>query len=382
MNVLIVSPAFPPFSGVGGMRMGSLSKFLRDKGVNVRVLRNNPVLWGKQNLKAEVPSDIRITDVNANKNFFGNGILYFEEVRKVLENESVDLIIYSVGPFYTLLTSYLISKKYPQKHIIDFRDLWSYEKRGSRGFNKNIKFSIMKSLYRVIEKPAVNNSDGIVVVTPGDFDIMSRKYKNKKEKIQVILNGYEEIDFDENDKSNVDNAIQLVSLGKLGYYAPHLAKELFSALEEIKIDGLDIELIHVGPKEESIESILSSVNDFRYECTGYVDYKKGLKIAYESDIAIIVYNHPTGYGTKIFDYIACNKPIILVTEEANDLKEFVLKLKNGFACKNKSQIKDSINYIYKNNIKTLDDKIIRNKYSRNNQNKLYYNYIIKMHNKV
>lgn len=94
MNVLIVSPAFPPFSGVGGMRMGSLSKFLRDKGVNVRVLRNNPILWGKQNLKAEVPSGIKITDVNANKNFFGNGILYFEEVKKVLENESVDLIIY------------------------------------------------------------------------------------------------------------------------------------------------------------------------------------------------------------------------------------------------------------------------------------------------
>lgn len=385
MKVLIVSPAYPPFSGVGGMRMGSLSEYLRNQGVKVRVLRNNPGFWGDQNLKTKVPSGIEIIDVHVSSNFFNNAKTYSSEVKKIIESDSIDLIIYSVGPFYTLLTLYTIKKKYMNKAIIDFRDLWSYEKRGSRGIVKDIKFSLVKLIYRIIERPAVERSDGLVVVTPGDFDIMSRKYKNKKQNIKVISNGYEDNNFNEvesvkKEASFNSNTIQIVSLGKLGYYAPHLVRELCSALNEIKIANKEIELLHVGQKEAIVETIMSQYKNFKYKCTGYVDNRNALRIASESDIALIVYNHPTGYGTKVFDYIACNKPIILVTEEANDLRKFISGFKNSFVCKNKEQIIDSIRFLYNNEIKTLDDEFIRSKYSRDNQNRLYYTQIIEIVN--
>lgn len=378
MNVLIVSPAFPPFSGVGGMRMGSLVKYLKNKNINVKVLRNEPSIWGEENLKSEEVLNIPIIDVIADKSFLQNGLLYYRELRKQIQSDSIDLIIYSVGPFYTLIASFLVKKKYPEKKcIIDFRDLWSYEKKGRRDLLKDLRFSLIKVIYRIIERPAVSNSDAIVVVTPGDKAIMREKYKKKRKEIHSILNGYGEVEHGHiSQNENRKEVLRIVSLGKLAYYAPQLANELMNAIFELKREtNINIMLIHVGQEESCLESAILNDDNTMYSCTGYVEYKEGMRITQSADIGVIVYNHPTGYGTKVFDYISCNKPVILITQDGKSLMEFVLRFKNGYVCQTKEQIKNAILDIYKKKIDVLDEKIVVDQYSREKQNQSYFELI-------
>ena len=371
MNVLIVSPAFPPFSGVGGQRMASFSKHLIKHGVNVHVLRNEPSLWGEKNLKADVPSGLTITDIKADQDFKGNAKIYYEAIKSVLNSQPVDIILYSVGPFYTLLTLRLIKRHYPHKQVIDFRDLWSYEQRGSKVWLTDLKYRIVQFLFRWIERPAVNQADGIVVVTPGDAAIMRKHYPKYRDTIFTIFNGYDEVDLKAVQSSNAKSAFQLVSLGKLGYYAPHLAKRLFDALDAMSFTHPSVKLLHVGQKEAVVETLLPEVKHFTYECTGYVDYSKGLQLAAMSDVGVIVYDHPTGYGTKIFDYIAVNKPILLITDKAKDLSDLVLTMKNGFVCRSTEETLNALQTIVSQKITNLDDRQNREQFSRSTQNQRY-----------
>ena len=355
--------------------MASLSAYLRDHGVKVHVLRNAPLLWGEKNLKADVPAGLTITDVNADQDFKGNGQIYVDAVKRVLDREPIDIIVYSVGPFYTLLTLRRIKKAYTHKQVVDFRDLWSYEQRGSKAHLTDLKYRLVQFLFRLSERPAVASADGIVVVTPGDAAIMRKHYPKQRQKIEVILNGYDEVAFSAPIKRTDALSLQLVSLGKLGYYAPHLAQRLFEALDTLELRDRSIKLVHVGPHEAAIESILPKVKNVTYECTGYVDYKQGLQIAYDSDVAVIVYNHPTGYGTKLFDYMAVNKPILLITDEAKDLSELVASLKNGFVCRSVADIQSAILTIVNQQINTLDDQARTQAYSRRAQNQRYLDYL-------
>jgi len=230
-------------------------------------------------------------------------------------------------------------------------------------------------LYRTIERPAVNLSDGIVVVTPGDERTMRQKYPKLKNRIVTIFNGYEPIAFTPSQRPQTDTSLQLVSLGKLGYYAPHLAGVLFEALSELQTEGIVTRLVHVGQPEPSVQAAQTRYPQVDYRNTGYMDYKDGLQVAYESDVAVIVMNHPTAYWTKVFDYIACNKPILLVTEDAEQLSELVTSFKHGVVCATAHQIKDAIRHFHSQPITTLDDQLIPQQYARSTQNDVYLQHL-------
>ncbi|MBK5253010.1 MAG: glycosyltransferase [Peptostreptococcaceae bacterium] len=383
MSILIVSPAYPPYSGVGAMRMNSLSRYLRDNDEDVIVLRNTPDFWGENNLKAEVPLGIEIIDVNACLSAKDNELLYYCAIYEILRRKTIKLIVYSVGPFYTLRVAPIIKKKYNIKYIVDFRDLWVYENLGNRGFLRNIKHYISMYRNRLVEKDAVKNANGIVVVSHGDNQIMKRHYKNQKENIVTIFNGFEkfsEISEKSNNKTEKDSIFNLVSLGKLGYYSNELVELLFKAVYDISKEGYRIRIMHVGNREDYVTKLLKN-NDYLnaiYNCTGYVSYEQGIIMTKQSDICLIIYNHPTGLGTKVFDYIACNKPIVLITKQGKALSNFISSFENGYVCNSTDDIIKTINYILENNIKKLDDKKELNKYSREYQNKHYHELIYKI----
>jgi hypothetical protein len=63
LKVLIISPAFAPFSGVGAVRMTSLAKYLVACGDSVTVMRYTPSIWGRDTLKTSQPEGIEYIDV-------------------------------------------------------------------------------------------------------------------------------------------------------------------------------------------------------------------------------------------------------------------------------------------------------------------------------
>lgn len=377
MNILIVSPAYPPFSGVGSLRMNSLSKYLKNNGERPIILRNKPTYWGKENLKTEVPKEIEIIDVDVCSSIKKNTQRYYHAISEVLKSGKIDIIIYSVGPYFTLEIAPKISKVFNVKYIIDFRDLWVFENLGNRGIVKNTTHYLLMLMNRYSEKKAVMRANKIIVVTPGDKKIMQRHYRNQKDKIEIIFNGFEEqlINYDDTIETNVKHTIS--TFGKFGYYAPNFAELLFEAIISVKSFGIDVLIQHIGAEEKYINELIvrKKYPEEIYSCTGYVNYEAGVEMTKKADVNFIIYKHPTGLGTKIFDYIACNKPIILVTDQAQALSQFVKSFKNGYVCKDKDGIIETIKHIIENDISTLDEKNRINLYSRKFQNKIYHELI-------
>ncbi|MFC7062337.1 glycosyltransferase [Halobacillus seohaensis] len=380
MKILIVSPAFPPFSGVGAIRMNSLSKYLRDIGEQVIVLRNTPLSWGEQNLKAEVPEGIEIIDVDTSTKFNENSEIYTNKIIEICEKHSIDTIIYSVGPFYTVKVAPKIKKLLGVNYIIDFRDLWVYEYKGKKNIFKKIKNELLMYPNRFIEKEAVKSADYVVVVTNGDKRKMGKYYRNESDKIKTIFNGYEYLSESYYEKQE-NNKITLAALGKLGYYSKELLSLLFESIGELVESGVEININHIGEIESNVGVLLKTNNlpSSIYDCSGFVSYEDGMKMTKESDIGLIIATHPTALGTKVFDYISCNKPILFITSEAEELSKFIRNFDYGFICKSKEDIIETINYIVKNNITKLDnDNNKIRQYSRKYQNEKYYNLVKKV----
>ena len=59
MNILILSLAYAPYSGVGAARMTSLSKYLIDKGYEVTVICYNSHIFGINEQKREIPEGVK-----------------------------------------------------------------------------------------------------------------------------------------------------------------------------------------------------------------------------------------------------------------------------------------------------------------------------------
>jgi len=133
---------------------------------------------------------------------------------------------------------------------------------------------------------------------------------------------------------------------------------------------MNIKLHHIGEKEKEI---VDSSNN--YFSLGFFNYEDAIEKIDNYIAGVIIYDHPTGYGTKVFDYISRNIPIILVTKKGEALSKFVNSFKNGFVCKNEREVENALNILIGNNIVLLDDCDKLYKYSRDFQNEKFYNVI-------
>lgn len=400
MKILIISPFFAPYSLVGAKRMGSLANFLAEKGHNVTVMAYDEetlkLFTDKNNLKSRVSENIDIIRVKLpfrikNKlGLFLNHIIQTKVWYRVLKNIDVqkyDVMIVSCGPTVTEGPVLQIAKKNHIPLIIDLRDLDILDACQKK--NKTIK-QILKSVWNKlqykVELHCINISSKVVVVTPGMVDRIEKEYKLRKEKIEIIYNGFDsselyKLDKEINDISvKKDRKFKIGYFGKLMYYSPERGKMILQSLDILKKMGKNIELVHVGPDSSYISDVISNIglDDSIYHSMGTKDYLSGMKIMKTMDAFFIEYKDMIGLGTKVFDYIFCNKPIICVAPLNCVLSNFVNEFKNGYSVDTVDDIVFALQDIIYENRLVLDDDFDIYKYSRNRQNSNYENLIIKI----
>ena len=376
LKILIVSPAFAPYSGVGANRMVSLANYLTKKFQEVFVIRN--IANSLSHLyTAREPENITFYDIKIhNDSDFANmSEIYVETALKVIADNNISCVIVSVGPYYTYKTVIEIGKK-GIPVIIDFRDLFVYERSRLDGIIKQFRRFIYHKRFTKLEYDAVNASKAVVTVVKDDLLIMKHHYSSFKGEISLIMNGFDE------DRINDDSKIGLTVnyggfkigvFGKLSTYNEKLTTMLFSSIKQLNCLGYDIHLYQLGPFEEKNLQIIRSagMNESSYHYLGSVDYASGINTLRSMDALTFVYSSPTGYGTKIFDYIYLNKPVILLTTKQSALGRFVNSFENGFSCTNIDSYKEVVEYVIKNQIKKLSNEDSISNYSRNMQNQKY-----------
>ena len=320
MKVLIISPYFFPYKGVGAIRMSSLAAYLLSKKIEVFVARLNNF----HDANIELPKSLEgITFIDIPEKSFNDNLLI--KLESILTINKIERVLVSVGPYYTLKLVHILTSKFRLKVIIDFRDLWIFEERRQDLFRFLIKkFSLIFSY--LTELRALVSAKSVIFVTEGDLNIMSFFYSFLKKKFFLIPNGH---DFEQYTPETIESSPSQQSIisvfGKFTYYD---RKSALLFLKGINNFQLDFKVIHYGEKEDVID-VHSIYNDI-YHYYGYISYISSIKMMKESKINLIVYPLKSGLGTKVYDYIYANKPILLIGSRNSAIFKLLNNFKNFY----------------------------------------------------
>jgi len=399
MNILIIHQYFLEKESGGGSRFNQLAKYWAQKGHQISVIAGTvDYTTGEKNqeykkkfvVKKRINKNITVFRCHVsetyNKNFIGRLWAYFSFTLSstwagLFYIGKQDVIVATSPPLFVAIPAYIIKilKKIPL--IFEIRDLWP-KFAIDTGVLKN---SLIIKLSYWVENFIYKKADLINVLTPAfkkyliseknvpggkiiyipnaaDLDLMKPKPKNNWVKKRY----------------NWENKFVILYVGAHG-----VANDLWQIIdvaETLRNDkSILFALVGDGMEKSKLKKEVQNRNLKNIQFIDPVPKKEIVDFINASDIctAILKPIFTTTYPNKIFDYMACSKPIILPIDGAcrelvindakagifvepknqNNFKKTILTLeKNPQKCKNLGQNG------YKFVIKNFDRKILAKKY--------------------
>lgn len=361
-TVLILAYDFPPFVSVGGLRPYSWYKYLSEFGVypivisrQYQIMYHNSLDYvnegwsityeyedSEQGLIIRTPYKPNLSNrlllkygmkrfvfirkcITAWYEFFqwflitGPKKELYKAADEYLKKNKVDAIIATGEPFVLFRYASILSKKHGIPWIADYRDPWSNH------FERKLRFLL--PFHRLLEKKYVGSA--FIITTVSDFcnSKISDIFNNKK--VYVIPNGYDP-DALSSIKQNIPDK-ELLKIAFVGtIYRWHSFYSFLKIINSFvkKHGNPSIQLNFFGiNNEEEIRSIIEK--DF-IALKHYVSIKSRLPNAelikeLSLNHVFLLFNDYSIVGTKIYDYLALQRKILLCY--GNDPEAMQLKQK-------------------------------------------------------
>lgn len=334
-KVLIIAHYFPPGAGVGSFRVMKYVKYLRKFGWEPAVItaKEEAYQWIDNNLERNIPAGICIYRLPICGTRFVNdpGIRWIPHVlwsvRSIIKKENPAVVYLTGGPFYPLIIGPIIKVCFNIPYVIELRDPWKLAERtyAIRG----IKPRVGKLLSDILEPFIIRRACRVICGTERMCQEYMASYKNEtSSKFVTITNGYDPEDFEHIEPVHFDK-FTVVYTGKFrvtgGFRDP---SAFFQAMKVLRERALSFHLIHVGIAEPEIATLAQAtgVSDL-ISFTGPKSYDESLAYAKGANLLLLI-----GGGTKfeqtqkMFDYIACKRPILALAPSDGEIAEVVGKI--------------------------------------------------------
>lgn len=384
MKLLIVSPYFAPSSLVGAQRMTSLARYLAEQGHEVHVVSLTADTMERttdaschstppENVVMH-PFDLPVEKANVFANESQRVMAFMKVLEALLEKETFDGVLMTLGPFFPLHTMQKFAKAYHLPYILDFRDLGSVERIRRDSLGSYIRTSLTEFYTHRLERAAVKNAKYITVVCPGDVERMQKAYKIPDEKICCIFNGFDEERLHGMRPQSVEDGVFKIGVfGKFMIYNPEKGPLILKAVDRLRKEGINAKIVHVGVGREDVLNIVEElgIDPECYEGLGIRDYKEGVEIMSGCSMFAMDYVHPTGLGTKIFDYIHLNKPVLAVAPRNIHFADFISQFQNSFLVDTQEDVYNAFRTVIDQGLTVLDSAVDTDNYSRRHQNKRF-----------
>ena len=291
------------------------------------------------------------------KLFYGKDKALCHFAKEKLDARSFDLIFCSSYYYFPLYAAYLIAKEYNLPLAIDLRDIaeqWGDEAYFTRQLTPFKKLNYW--LGKVYERRQLHMRNKILKaatmvtsVSPWHKDWLTQYNPNT----HLVYNGYDANVFVPQDvKSKYFNITYLGKLYSTKLRDPRL---LFEALKELfsekKIAQEDVRvLFHTDAKGcNEIKKL-----GYEYEITdllevnGYIPRQEILPVMHESSILLVLTTRSTPrgthgiMGTKFFENIGVEKPILCVQSDEECLADAIQKTNAGLAATHVDEVKKFI----------------------------------------
>jgi hypothetical protein len=211
--------------------------------------------------------------------------------------ESYDAVLISGNPFYYFDLAPFFRELWGAKVVLDFRDPWARQERFRYSIDQRAK--LME-----IEEEVVAGADAVISVNHECLNAIAPGVDAPR---FVVANGFDETIVDlvpDPSRAETDGLIKLVYAGTV--YATQPLDNLLDALSADRH-----RLVHFGRDYSRSQAARSHPAS---RPGGLVSYEELIAELKASDAGIITTTgEPTMSTTKIFDYVACDLDIIIVT---------------------------------------------------------------------
>ena len=329
-KVLIIAQRFPPAGGVGTFRVTKFVKYLPEFGWNPIVLtvRENSYqkgVWQDRGLEQNIANNINVyrTKVWQTQNINDEGIRWLpfllQALFKVIRKESPLLVYITGGPFFPLIVGPILKLLFRLPYIVDLRDPWKLAMRAVP--IQGVKANIGQLLTNIAEPIVLKYAIKVICATDALREEYQSVYTDNQEKFFTITNGYDPEDF-KNLKAKQYKKFTIAYTGKfVRTEAFHNPTPFFNALKILHDKGADIQFVHVGAKEEKVivlakKTGVGSIIKF----IGPKPHSETLSYAIGADLLLVIGSgRKMGLPVKMFDYIGCRKPILILAYKDEEI---------------------------------------------------------------
>ncbi len=346
MHLLIITQYYPPETGALPSRWGDFSKILANQHCKVTILCESPHYPNKNYYRGYKNTFFSTHHKNPNltiirtkafasdrKTFLKKMLHYlvfmFFGIINLRKIKKFDTLIISSPPLFTGVIGLFAKKFHNQDFWLDIRDLWPDSALALGQIREGILFNFGKYL----EKKIYANAKGFIFPVPGFRDYLSKFSSEISSKPMIdLMNGVSKdfLNKAANIKTNKEKKFIVLYSGNMG-----LAQDLNTVIKAAKIlKDYEIYFSFIGQgvcKEEIMKTSQNLGNKVEFKDSMPRD--KLIKYIKNSSICLVPLKNKKLFKraipSKIFEYMACKKPIILgVSGYAGEL---VLRSKCGMS---------------------------------------------------
>lgn len=375
-RVLIITYYWPPSGGAGVQRWLKFAKYLPEFGWEPIILTVDPEKASfpqiDLSLQNEVPVNLKVYKtvtteiynlykklspekripfagfVNENTsgifsrvsrfirgNFFipdprkGWNKYAYKKAKEIINDYHITTVITSSPPHSTQLIGLKLKQKLNLKWIADLRDPWT----DIYYYKDILRTKIAKRIDSKYEKMVLEIADRIIVVSDSIQERLKAKLdKLAVDKFTIIPNGFDEEDFLHNSVPPKEHFI-ITYTGTLSRI--YRIDSLLRVLREMSGQSdVHIKLRFIGEVSDYIKSLITEKGlDEIVEYIDHVEHAKSIEYLYHSTILLLVIPEVTenrGILTgKIFEYLASQKPILLIGPTDGDAATVVKECEAG-----------------------------------------------------
>lgn len=286
------------------------------------------------------------------QNLFVSAISYnniYYHAKKVLqENSEIKSFIISGNPFEQFYFGYLLKKEFPNiKWIVDYRDDWTTNKLTERSSLQKL----INKYNQYFEKKWIAKADNLTSVS---VEYCNRLTTLHQKKCHLLMNGFNTEIY--NIKPVLKDNNDVFQFAYSGTIYPNQDFTLIlNAISKIAETNpkIKFKIIFIGSKNHlpsSFTAKLSSYNisNLEIELTNRLKWAKNISYLKSSDVLLLSsYGNLKGIpSSKLFDYIACQTPILLAPSDNDIMQEIIEETETGYAvCTEKEIIKIISNII-------------------------------------
>lgn len=302
--------------------------------------------------------------------------LYYE-ANKYLQQNRIDVIIASGGPFILFKFAMLLSKSHKVPWLADYRDLWTFYPQ----HNKNVaRENFEKIIHRYFEKKIVKSASTIITVTKPLVDILKKEHLKE---VVLSMNGFFPFECNNNDVLfEKDNVFKIAYSGTIYPYFD--LDGFFEAYNDFIVDkDKRVELCFFGLdySKEQKENILKICGNSKNTIT-FTEKLPNIqlleKLSHYQLLLLLGKENGISIHIKTFEYISLNKPILFFAKNNRTIADIIENAHAGCVCETKDEVFEVLTRFYdefcKNGNICHQTKQIMD-YSRAHQTKILTQYI-------